>query len=287
MRLALDLRTQRLLRRVPRTNVYTLAELALLTLLAVQCARLFWTALTPVGPVGDWRPAASVSVQPGAGLLGSFDPFFRLAGGGAGPVVVTSLSLKLFGVRQDQASGRGSAIIALPDGTQRSFAVGDEIMPGVTLAGVAFDNVTISRGGATEQLFMDQSKGTPAVAPGSVTPPPAAPGLVPSAPVLQIPTVVVPPPPPAPGKLAGEISLQPRLNGDKLTGVTLSPQGTGQAFAAAGLQPGDVLIAVDGRRITSAEQLGGLRDQLATGRGASVQVERGGRVTRIQLRNSQ
>lgn len=284
MRLALDPRSQRLLRRVPRTNVYTLAELALLSLLAVQCARLVWVALTPVGPVGDWRPAAAQTVQSNSGLLGSFDPFFRLAGGGGGgPAVVTSLSLQLFGVRQDQASGRGSAIIALPDGTQRSFAVGDEIMPGVTLTAVAFDNVTISRAGAAEQLFMDQSKGAPAAAPGAVAPPAAAPGLVPAAPVVQIPTVVVPPPP---SPLASQISLEPRLNGGKLTGVTLSPQGGGEAFRAAGLQPGDVLISVDGRRITSAEQLGGLRDQLATGRGASVQVERGGRVARIQLRNS-
>jgi general secretion pathway protein C len=286
MRLALDPRTQQLLRRVPRTNVYTLAELALLSLLAIQCARIVWAALTPVGPVGDWRPAATQAVQPSSGLLGSFDPFFRLTGGG-GPVVVTSLALKLFGVRQDTATGRGSAIIALPDGTQRSFAVGDEIMPGVTLAGVAFDNVTISRGGATEQLFMDQSKGTPAAAPAVVAPPagltfPVA--SAPAAPVVQVPTVSVPQ---APSPLASEISIQPRLSGDKLTGVILSPQGAGAAFRASGLQPGDVLIAVNGQRITSPEQLANIRDQLASGRAPSVQIERGGRVTRIQLRNSQ
>jgi general secretion pathway protein C len=214
MRLALDPRAQRLLRRVPRTNVYTLAELALLSLVAIQCARLVWVAVTPVGPVGDWRPPAPAALaQSGPGLLGSFDPFFRLAGQTAGPVVVTSLSLKLFGVRQDTASGRGSAIIALPDGQQRSFAVGDEIMPGVTLAGVAFDNVTISRGGATEQLFMDQSKGAPA-APGAPAGAPAAPGSVNFAsppplqaapqplPVVKVPPTVPAPPPSSPARSA-------------------------------------------------------------------------------------
>ncbi|HEY7811497.1 MAG TPA: type II secretion system protein N [Allosphingosinicella sp.] len=283
MRLALDSHRQLLLRRVPRTNVYTLAELGLLSLLAVQCARLVWAFATPLGPVGDWRPAQVQTAQPGTALLGSFDPFFRLAGGG-GPVVVTSLSLKLFGVRQDEASGRGSAIIALTDGTQRSFAVGDEIMPGVKLEAVAFDNVTISRGGASEQLFMDQSQpdqaaGTapaPVAVPNAPAPAPAQP-----LPVVTVPTVRVPPP------LTNQISFQPRLNGSKMTGVTLSPQNGGAAFRAAGLQPGDVLIAVNGQRITSAEQLGALRDQLSGARGASVQVERGGRVTRIQLRNSQ
>jgi general secretion pathway protein C len=285
MRLALDSRTQLLLRRVPRTNVYTLAELGLLTLLAVQCARLVWAFATPLGPVGDWRPAQVQTVQPGTALLGSFDPFFRLAGAG-GPVVVTSLSLKLFGVRQDAASGRGSAIIALPDGTQRSFAVGDEIMPGVRLAAVAFDNVTISRGGASEQLFMDQSQpvpaigGAPLVGMTNTPPPPPAQPL----PVVSVPTVKVPQAPPP---LASQIGFEPRMNGGKLTGVTLSPQGAGDAFRSAGLQPGDVLIAVNGQRITSAEQLAAMRDQLSGARGASVQVERGGRVTRIQLRNGQ
>jgi general secretion pathway protein C len=295
MRLALDPRAQRLLRRVPRTNVYTLAELALLSLLAIQCARLVWVAVAPVGPVGNWQPPVPVVlVQPGAGLLGSFDPFFRLSGTAAGPVVVTSLSLKLFGVRQNTASGRGSAIIALPDGQQRSFAVGDEVMPGVRLEAVAFDNVTISRGGAVEQLFMDQSKGAPA-APGTVAPgtpgapPPPSPGLVvtPSAP-QPLPVVTVPPPPPAgsPGRLSGQIGFAPRMNGSQVTGVVLSPQGTGEAFRAAGLQPGDVLLSVGGQRIRSAEQLSQLGSRIGAGNNVSVQVERGGRVTSLQLRNT-
>jgi general secretion pathway protein C len=302
MRLALDPRAQRLLRRVPRTNVYTLAELALLSLLAIQCARLVWVAVTPVGPVGNWQPPAPVAVaQPGPGLLGSFDPFFRTAGTAVGPVVVTSLSLKLFGVRQDTASGRGSAIIALPDGQQRSFAVGDEIMPGVRLEAVAFDNVTISRGGAAEQLFMDQSKNAPAVggavvpgapAPGSFAspppppPPPQAPPPPPQAPPQPLPVVTVPPPAPAGGNLSSQIGFAPRMNGSQVTGVVLSPQGSGEAFRAAGLQPGDVLLSVGGQRITSPAQLAGLGGQIAAGNNVSVQVERGGRVTRLQLRNT-
>jgi general secretion pathway protein C len=80
--------------------------------------------------------------------------------------------------------------------------------------------------------------------------------------------------------------VAPRLNGDRVTGVVLSPQGSGAAFRAAGLQPGDVLVAVNGRRIDSQAALPGLRDQLAAPGTHSVQVERGGRVTRIQIRNN-
>ncbi len=52
MRLVLDARARALLRRLPRTNVYTALELVLLAALAVQCARLFWVLVTPVGALG-------------------------------------------------------------------------------------------------------------------------------------------------------------------------------------------------------------------------------------------
>jgi general secretion pathway protein C len=281
MRLALDPRARRLLRRVPRTNVYTALELLLLSLLAIQCARLVWTIVTPVGPIGEWkteaelRPAGTAS----AGLLGSFDPFFRL-GGRNGPVVVTALDLTLFGIRQDQASGRGSAIVAGPDGVQRSFAVGDEIVPGVTLTAVDFDSVTISRGGVPEQLFMDQSPEAQVVGPAgppSSPPPQGAP----------LPQIVAPPPmssvpPPAPTRNpAADIGFQPRTVGGQVSGVVVSPRGSGDGFRALGLAPGDVVVAVNGRRIGSAEQAAGLAAQLGA-RGATIQVERDGRVITLR-----
>ena len=157
MRLSLDARMQRLLRRLPYDSVTSAVELALLALLAWQCARLVWALVTPVSPLGDWRHDAGAVAAPSPAIFATFDPFFRLSQTG-GPVIVTGLNLKLFGVRQDRASGRGSAIIGLPDGRQASYAVGEEILPGVTLSSVAFDNVTIMRGAADEQLFLDQSQ---------------------------------------------------------------------------------------------------------------------------------
>ncbi len=195
MRLTLDPRARRLLRRMPRTNVYSALELLLLSLLAMQCARLVWTIVTPVGPVGEWKASSALRpvAAPSPDLLGSFDPFFRLANASNAPVVVTSLNLKLYGVRENRASGRGSAIISTPDGQQRSFAVGEEIVPGVVLTAVGFDNVTITRAGAPEQLFLDQSP--PANGAGTiVTPPP--PVAQPAPPPMPMPVIEVPPQPP-------------------------------------------------------------------------------------------
>jgi general secretion pathway protein C len=267
MRPASEPRARRLLLRVPRANLYSLAELALLSLLALQCARLVWTIVTPVGPLGDWRLPASLRTAPAATAL-DFDPFFRIAPQ-SGPVVVTSLSLQLFGVRQDEATGRGSAIISTPDGKQASFAVGDEIVPGVRLKAVDYDSVTIDRGGTTEQLFMDQSKG----AAGAVTGPPPAPAAVP-------PVAFAPPSRPASPSSGNAAGLEPRMNGRLVTGVTVSGLG-GDIYRTAGLQPGDVIISANGRRITSVEQARDLGGQIGAGP-IVLQVERNGRVTTVR-----
>jgi general secretion pathway protein C len=259
----------RLIERLPRLTAYSAAELLLLVLLAVQAARLIWTFAAPIGPLGDWRSASSQAPRADGAVLAAFDPFVRLSAGG--PVVVTSLNLKLTGVREDRSTGRGAAIIQLPDGRQLSFAVGEEILPGVTLAAVGFDNVTISRSGAQEQIFIDQSAPAPVAGadPNGTTPvPPGTPPPGPSRP----PTV----------NGAGAISFMPRVTAGGVNGVMVAPGNDGgRAFAAAGFQAGDVIVAVNGQRVTSLEQA-----QAAIGSGGtiSVMVERGGRGVPLQVR---
>ena len=300
MRLALDPRARRLIRRLPRTTVYSVLELILLFLLATQCARLVWTLVTPLGPVGDWKTEAALRpAQPtSTALLGNFDPFFRAGPGAAAtPAVVTSLNIKLFGVREDRASGRGSAIIGVGEGQQRSFLVGEEIMPGATLSAVSFDNVTVSRGGAPEQLFLDQSQpdntvaqGVPAgVATTTTAPPPPPLPVVVAPPRETLPppfTGAAPPPQVAPPSVANEVQMQPRLSGGQVNGFTVQPGGTGNAFRAAGLQAGDVVVAVNGQRIGSAEQARALAGQLRGGE-AHLEVERGGRTVNLRVRAGQ
>ncbi len=268
MRLELDPRAGRLFGRLPRPTPARALELALIALVAVQAARLVWTATTPLGPLGDWQAPAALAGPAQAGALGSFDPFFRLTEGG-GPTVVTGLNLQLFGVREDRATGRGSAIIQLSDGSQSSFAVGEEIMPGVTLAEVGFDSITIDRGGTREQLFLDQSTPAPEAAPTGET------------------TTTAPPPPPVPTVSAAPgglpLQFQPRVGENQIDGLTVAPGGDGgEMFRAAGFQPGDVIVAVNGQRVTSPAQA---EQALRAGGGAAaLTVERGGRNVQISVR---
>jgi general secretion pathway protein C len=258
----------RLIVLLRRLTVYSATELLLLILIAVQTARLIWVLAAPLGPVGDWKATSGQAPRADGAVLAAFDPFFRLSAGG--PVAVTSLNLKLTGVREDRATGRGSAIIQLPDGRQMSFAVGEEIMPGVTLTAVGFDNVTISRGGAQEQIFLDQSQPA-AIAGGD----PNSTTVVPPGTQAQ----VVTPAGPAGG---AAINFTPRLAGGGVNGVVVTPGNDGgRAFSAAGFQPGDVIVAVNGQRVTSLEQA---RAALA-GRGVvSVMVDRGGRGVPLTVR---
>lgn len=264
MRLVLDARARAWFRRLPRTNVYSLAELVLLALLAVQCARLVWLVVTPTGPLGDWRPATPGFAGSPSAMLRDFDPFFRLTGGDDGPGVVTSLQLTLFGTRVDEAMGGGSAIIAGPDNIQKSVAVGQEIMPGVKLKAVAFDHVTIDRGGASEELYLPQDSATPGPPATSVAP--AASGVA--------------PPAPASGgisssQLRAEIGFIPRVDGGRISGLVVRPQGSGAAFRQAGLHDGDVVTAIGGRAVSGPGDLDRIVQQYPHGGDLPITVERG------------
>lgn len=272
MKLQLDARARRWVRRLPRVNVYSVAELVLLAALAVQLARLFWAIVTPVSPLGDWRPAEVAVPAAPAETLAAFDPFFRSTAAAAGPATVTTLALHLFGTRLDDATGRGSAILAGADNLQRSVSVGEEVAPGVRLKAVAFDHVTLDRGGADEDLFLDQSGGTPA-APTATAPVPAgAPLLAPPAPAGV-----------APAALRTDIGYIPRIEGGRLSGLTVRPQGSGAAFRAAGLQEGDVLTAIGGRPVTGPGDFDRVQRDYAGGGNVALTVERGGRTTPLNL----
>lgn len=235
-------------------------ELVLLAGLAFAVARLVWTVAMPVGPMGDWVPPRTASAVADHSAIGSFDPFFRNAGNGT-TLPLSALALALVGTRVDRVSGRGSAIIASDDGKQASYLVGETVAPGVTLQAVAFDAVTLATAAGAETLFLDQSAG-----PAPVTPESAAIATVAGAP---------------PARLAADILVTPRLRGTAITGYILAPKGSGAAFAAAGLQPGDVLISVDGAPVAAIGDPLVLARRLDAG-GVVAAIERGGQ--RIDLR---
>ena len=247
--------TDRLASGIAPGQLLSMSEFALLAILGFALARLVWVIVTPVGPLGNWQIPQRMTPAD-TSSIGSFDPFFRAAGDGSA-AELSGLGLLLLGTRVDLVSGRGSAIIATSDGVQSSYAVGDEISSGVRLVAVAFDAVTLDANGRRESLFLDQSAGSAPITPDSGR---GATGA----------------------RLAADILATPRLQGTAITGYVLNPKGSGAAFIAAGLQPGDVLVSVDGAPVASIADPAALTRQLDAG-GIGITVERGGGRVNLQI----
>lgn len=114
-------------------------------LLGLQAARLIWLLIAPAPAVA---PSAATAAKPvDWTVLATFDAFGvgRGAEPGAGTGEQEVLGLRLFGLRAGGPGG-GSAIIAGADGVQRSYAVGEQVAPGVVLAAVSPDHVLLARG---------------------------------------------------------------------------------------------------------------------------------------------
>ena len=237
----------------------------------VQGVRLFYILITPLGPIGNWQPtqASSPSVAERTALFERLDPFYRTnTVVDAGPGAVTSLPLQLFGIRINQGSGAGSAIIAGSDGVQNSVGVGEEIQPGVRLTGVHFDHIEIDNAGKKELLYLDQSQ---APQPGQT----AAPAAPAAAPTAAVPRPAASNLPLNPASIQAGVNFMPRTEGNRVTGIAVRSQGDGATFQAAGFRSGDIIRAVNGRPISSASDIAALSNQLRPGARLSLEIERG------------
>lgn len=257
-------------------------EIALVAVLAVQVGRLGWIVFAPAEGASP-AAAARTAGAPDYSIFQRFDAFFRTGAQSsyAEATAAESSQMRLYGVRAGVAGG-GSAIIGLADGRQVSVGVGEEVEPGLTLQSVAADHVTLSRGGSVTRLIFSE---TPV---GAAPPPPPPSGEVT---ILPTPPAAPPAPPPAqpspvtdPATLVGQASLRPRMRGLGINGFTVNSTGDGAALQAAGLQSGDVILAVNGTELNSPQSIAGLRGQLSNATSAEIRFERDGQVQTTTIR---
>lgn len=257
-----------------RFSPFAMLAAVLILFATVQIARLVWTIGTPIAPLGDWKvtvPQIMPSAQRTA-LFQEFDPFFRAQNTAATSETITSLPITLFGIRSNEASGGGSAIIGDAAGLQNSFATGEEIMSGVTLSSVAFDHVVVSNNGALEKLYLDQS--VPAQTVGGASPILAQPGAAAGA-LPNVPSAAGGAGSGAklnPETIAKNVGLSPRNENGKITGLVVSARDDGSVLRAAGLRDGDILVSVNGNPVGAA---GDLVKYLRPGASVALEIERG------------
>ncbi|MEJ6788350.1 type II secretion system protein N [Brevundimonas sp. BR2-1] len=261
-------------------------EIALALALTVQLGQLVWIVVKP-GAGAATAASARPEVAPADyTVFQRFDAFFRTGdlSSLAEATAAGSSQMRLFGVRAGGAGG-GSAIIGLADGRQVSVGVGEEVEPGLILRSVGPDHVTLARGGSVTRLIFSD------VPVGAAPPPPPPPGPQTVGPDAD-PVVAAPPVSPAaasaprvdPARLMAQASLRPRMQGLRVNGFTVSAAGDGAALKAAGLQSGDVILAVNGTALDSPARIAGLRSQLSNSTSAEIRFERGGAVQTTTIR---
>ena len=252
-------------------------EILLTVMLAYVCADVAWVWLKPSGTEMGQGVAARAELREPAGpvvdrdTLANFDPFNRNFAG-AGPSEAarpaepeTSLKLKLFGVRAGGGEN-ASAIIETPDNRQNAYRSGEEVMDNVTLVRVLPNRVVISRQGIRESLYLDERSKADAD------------GLRTMAPVTD--NASAGPRGPAPiidqDSLLGQMRLVPRLEAGRITGVRIYPRGDGRLFDTLGLEPDDILLAVNGHSIDGTDSIRRLGEVLRDEKSLRLNIERSG-----------
>lgn len=284
--------------------------LALLCLAATKPSRNLVGA--PVAAGG----AAAATLQADLTVLTSFDPFHR----GAVPVVEavetedapeTSLNLTLSFVRvATEPEGSVAAIVGPGNAVQR-YRIGDEVIPGVQLRSIQVDRVLLGRAdGAVEALTLDDGMSLLRPAGVRTEPEGAAPDAAARLTLLREDS----------GREAGAASGEAqsarsddasgggaagatRLDvaaldaralaqsvraeavalDDGRPGLRLTPQGDGQALIEAGLEPGDVVLEIQGRRVRDEFDLLNAMASLEEGPSLSFLVNRNGSDMTITL----
>lgn len=240
-----------------------LAQAALVLLLALQAGRVAWEMAAPVAPPS----AAPLPTPTQVPALSGYDPFF----GGRTAAADTGLQgWTLYGVR---TGSRGSAILGRGDGPQAAYRVGDELGPGLVLERVAADHVIVRDGDRARRLDLPGPADAAASA-AAASPPTAAPA--PASAAAQTPARDV-----DPVRLLAETGLKVRFERGGI-GYEIMPRGDGRLLQQAGLQPGDVLLSINGQPLGPG-QLPEVRAQLEANPHAVVGFRRGGQVHTVTL----
>jgi general secretion pathway protein C len=271
-------------------------ELALVVILALLGARLVWVISSPSDSVAKYteRPlpspmrgsSSTLAISTDRTALISENPFDQ----GEGELIVqdvpeTSLNLQLDGLRMStEGGGAGNAIIRTPDGSGTNFRVGDQILPGVTLERILSDRVIINRDGADETLMLGGrgaglsviSDDSQIVTDSGIAETESGAGAE-SRETAEITGRLA-----GPDQLFGAINAGPVMTNGALSGYRLNPIGSADIMRQAGLEPGDVLLQINGTSVVNLDMTDVI-DRISAMQTAVLEVNRNGSQRTVRL----
>ncbi|MFZ2289980.1 MAG: type II secretion system protein N [Halopseudomonas yangmingensis] len=276
-----------------------LGLLAGLLLAGLLLARITWMFLYPqslisAGAAGDHPEFVAATTSANAP---GFAELARLSVFGAAAQAVpslreapdTQLNWTLRGVLANPDPARSAALLAVQGQPERAWRVGARLPGNVTLEEIHPDRVILSRGGSLETLRLPRAELRGAEsAPRRAQRLPALPPVEASADLSLAEDGGV-----AridrdawlaePSRFLEVVSATPVLVDGRMRGLEVRPSRNAREFAAAGLQAGDVVTAVEGRPVADINDYRDLLQDLSGVGSVSLAVERNGEPITITI----
>ena len=260
----------------------TIATVVLAIVIAAQLAALVWRALgagdaelqAEAVDFAPQAPAVDLPAIVNAHLFG-----VAADSGDPSSAPATSANLALTGTLAGREPEQGWAIIGASGQSARVYATGAALPGGTKLVAVYPDRVILDRNGSRESLMLPRLSGGA----GSAMAPRVAgrqPSASPDASLADSVRQLLVQNPQAGGDL---LRPQPVFAGGSLRGYRVYPGRNRAQFAGLGLQPGDLVMAVNGAALDDPNR--GLEILRGVGQGSAVTltVERGGQQQQITI----
>lgn len=257
----------------------SLATLVFVIVLAAQLAALLWRALGSTGSEGTQPVAVDVAAAPAIDLAAIVNAhLFGVAAATGDPsgAPATSANLTLAGTLAGPDPAVGWAIIGASGQSARVYATGASLPGGTKLAAVYPDRVILDRNGARESLMLPRlSGGSPAVpvayAQGAGAPPASLADSVRQL-MAQDPAA------------ANELLRpQPVFAGGSLRGYRVYPGRNRAQFARLGLQPGDLVTAVNGAALDDPNRGLEILRGIGAGTAVTLSIDRNGQQQQLAV----
>jgi general secretion pathway protein C len=280
-----SLSAQQWLDRATRTLPQALS-VVLVIAIAWQLVQMLWLALEPE-PTGDSAPIVASSTAPSrpkgvdiqaivnAKLFGA--PAASVA---TGPAPETQLPLVLSAVFAADQPNKGLAIIGESAQQTKVYKAGDSIRSGTKLHEVYADRVLLERGGKLETLALPRRSATPITASRPAAPPPAQ---MPNRTVQDLRQAVES----NPTALTEIIRPQPVFANGVQRGYRVYPGRNRQQFSKLGLQPGDLVLAINGTPLDDPQRGMEIFNTIGASGEVMVTVERNGQSQELTLNTAQ
>jgi general secretion pathway protein C len=260
----------------------SIVTVVLAVVIAAQLAALVWRALgspedgaaLPSPDVAPAAPAVDLAALVNGHLFG-----VAADSGDPNDAPATTANLTLTGTLAGREPEHGWAIIGASGQTARVYATGTSLPGGSRLFAVYPDRVILERNGSRESLLLPRLSGVA----GGYAPQRAAAmagGESPGGSLADNVRQLLVQNPQAGGEL---LRPQPVFAGGSLRGYRVYPGRNRAQFTSLGLQPGDLVMAVNGAALDDPNR--GLETLRGIGQGGAVTltVERGGQQQQITI----